>query len=106
MSDSVRKVALLSTIGAVICVCGNSIGAALPQVQFPNPSTSPSSSRFVVLTQPVKVKIAYGETILPAGMKLPVGSHGYGSVPVKYMVEVQAMQLAAARLERAEPPDP
>src|SRR5207253_8839796 len=67
--------------------------------------TRRSSDLFVVLTQPVKVKIAYGETILPAGMKLPVVSSDAASVRVKYMGEVQTIPLAAARFETSEPPD-
>jgi hypothetical protein len=100
-------VALFSAIGAVICVCGNSIGAAPPPAQVPNPSTSPSSPRFVVLTQPVKVKIAYGETVLPAGMKLPVVSSAATSVRVNYMGELQTIPIGAARFEgpAAAPPD-
>ena len=62
---------------------------------------------FVVLTQPVKVKIAYGETILPAGMKLPVVSSDATSVRVNYMGELQTIPIAAARFEDStnDPPD-
>jgi len=59
----------------------------------------------VVLTQPVKVKIAYGETVLPAGMKLPVVSSDATSIRIKYMGELQTIPIAAARLEESEPPD-
>jgi hypothetical protein len=52
-----------------------------------------------VLTQPVKVKIAYGETVLPAGMKLPVVSSDATSVRVKYMGEMQTVPIAATRFE-------
>ena len=107
MSGSVRKVVILSTAAAIICLTGNSIAAAPPPVQVPNPSTSPSSLRFVVLTQPVKVKIAYGETVLPAGMKLPVVSSDTTSVRVNYMGELQTIPIGAARFEgsTAELPD-
>jgi len=65
------------------------------------------ASGFVVLTQPVKVKIAYGETVLPAGMKLPVASSDATSIRVKYMGELQTIPIAAGRLESsaAERPD-
>ena len=59
----------------------------------------------MVLTQSVKVKIAYGETVLPAGMKLPVVSSDAASVRVKYMGEVQTIPIAAARFDGSRPPD-
>ena len=59
----------------------------------------------MVLTQPVKVKIAYGETVLPAGMKLPVVSSDATSIRVKYMGESQTIPSAAARFEDSESPD-
>jgi len=105
MSGSVRKAVILAAIGAVILVSGNPISAAPPPALVSNPSTSPSSSGFVVLTQPVKVKIAYGETVLPAGMKLPVVSSDATSIRIKYMGELQTIPIAAARLEDSEPQD-
>jgi len=107
MLGRLRKTLLLTATCAVFCLSGNSIAAAPPPVQVPNPSTSPSSPRFVVLTQPVKVKIAYGETVLPAGMKLPVVSSDTTSVRVNYMGELQTIPIGAARFEgsTAELPD-
>jgi hypothetical protein len=72
----------------------------------PNPST-PASAGFIVLTQPVKVKIAYGEITLPAAMRLPVVSSDATSVRVNYMGEVQIIPIAAARFENSpsESPD-
>jgi len=58
-----------------------------------------------VLTQPVKVKIAYGETVLPAGMKLPVVSSDTASFRVNYLGEVQSIPIAVARFEDSEPSD-
>jgi len=107
MLGRLRKTLLLTATGAVFCLSGNSIAAAPFSVQVPNPSTSPSSPRFVVLTQPVKAKIAYGETVLPAGMKLPVVSSDATSVRVNYMGELQTIPIGAARFEgsAAELPD-
>ena len=105
MLGRLRKTLLLTATGAVFCLSGNSIAAAPFSVQVPNPSTSPSSPRFAVLTQPVKVKIAYGETVLPAGMKLPVVSSDATSVRVNYMGELQTVPIGAARFEASEPPE-
>ena len=105
LSGSIRKAILLSAVGAVICVCRNPIAAASPPAQVPDSSPSAVAPGFVVLTQPVKVKIAYGETILPAGIKLPVVSSDATSIRVKYMGELQTIPVTAARLEDSEPPD-
>src|SRR5205823_5383518 len=105
MLGRLRKTLLLTATGAVFCLSGNSIAAAPFSVQVPNPSTSPSSPRFVVLTQPVKAKIAYGETVLPAGMKLPVVSSDATSIRVNYMGEVQTIPIAAVRF-KGSPAEP
>lgn len=44
---------------------------------------SPAPERFVTLTQPVKIKIRYGETILPRGIRLPIVSREAQTVIVK-----------------------
>jgi len=105
LSGSIRKAIRLSAVGAVICVCRNPIAAASPPDQVPNSSSSAVAPRFVVLTQPVKVKIAYGQTVLPAGMKLPLVSSDATSIRVKYMGESQTIPSAAARFEDSESPD-
>jgi hypothetical protein len=106
MSGRVREAVLLSAVGAVICVCRNPIAAAPSPAQIPNSAQLTPASGFVVLTQPVKVKIAYGETVLPAGLKLPVVSSDAASIRVNYMGEVQTVPIGAARFEAssAEPP--
>jgi hypothetical protein len=105
MRDKLRKTLLLTATGAVFCLSGNRIAAAPPPAQVPSPSTSPSSRNLVVLTQPVKIKIAYGETVLPTGMKLPVVSSDTTSVRVNYMGELQTIPIGAARFEASEPPE-
>lgn len=105
MSGSICNAVILAVVGAVILVSGSPISAAPSPARVPSPSTSSSSSGFVVLTQPVKVKIAYGETVLPAGMKLPVVSSDATSIRVKYMGELQTIPIAATRFEDSEPPD-
>ena len=106
MSASIRKAVILRA-AAAICVCGNPIAAVPPPAQVRNSSAAAVAPRIVVLTQPVKVKIAYGETVLPAGMKLPVVSSDATSVRVNYMGELQTIPIGAARFEgsAAELPD-
>ena len=53
------------------------------------------------MNQPVKIKIAYGETTLPAGLRLSVVSSDATSVHVNYMGEVQTIPIAAARFENS-----
>jgi hypothetical protein len=105
--ESVQETLLLTAAGAVFCLSGNSIAGAPPPIQVPNASALASSPRFVVLTEPVKIKIAYGETVLPAGTKLPVVSSDSTSVRVNYMGNVQTIPTAAVRFEvpATEPPD-
>ena len=102
MSGSICNAVILAVVGAVILVSGSPISAAPSPARVPSPSTSSSSSGFVVLTQPVKVKIAYGETVLPAGMKLPVVSSDATSIRVKYMGELQTIPIAATQGSAAE----
>jgi len=59
------------------------------------PSSAP---QFVTLTQPVKIKILYGETVLPRGLKLPVLSRNGQTVTVKYLDETPTIPIAATDL--------
>jgi len=55
-------------------------------------ASSASEPASVVLTRPLKIKIKYGETMLPAGMKLEVVStDDPATVRVVYMGEVQTI---------------
>ena len=105
MSGSVCKAVIVGTVGAVILVSRNPIAAAPPPIQVPNSSPSAVTPGFVVLIQPVKVKIAYGETVLPVGMKLPVVSSDATSIRVNYMGEVQTIPIAAVRF-KGSPAEP
>jgi hypothetical protein len=55
-----------------------------PPVPAPAPSPAPRP-QMVTLTQPVKIKIPYGETTLPLGAKLSVVSQDAKTVTVRYM---------------------
>jgi hypothetical protein len=94
-----RKALLSGMAGALLLLGGNRIIPATPPGQVANSATSGSSSRVVVLTEPVKIKIAYGETILPAGIKLPVVSIDQKFVQVRYMGEIQTIPIGVTRVE-------
>lgn len=86
------------TIGVLFWLSQHPL-TAISTVPSPSASTTAPDANFVVLTQPVKIKIAYGETTLPVGMRLPLVSSDTTSVRVDYMGEVQAIPIAATRLE-------
>ncbi len=67
-----------------------------PQPGAATPAQSPFEARFIpapgatppqftTITQPVKIKIPYGETILPRGATVPILGHDAKTVTVKYM---------------------
>ena len=73
---------------------------ASPSVRATSPvaAVSPALQQFVTLTQPVKIKIPYGETVLPRGMKLPLVSRNDQTVVVKYMDETPAIPISSTDL--------
>jgi hypothetical protein len=97
---------ILIAIVAMFCSVVSPFAATAPLAQL-NPSTSPPAAAFIVLTQPVKLKIAYGETTLPVGMRLPIVSSDTSFVRVNYMGEVQTIPITCARFENStsEPPN-
>ena len=64
----------------------------------PAAPTAPLPKQFVTLTQPVKIKIPYGETVLPRGMKLPIVSRNAQTVVVRYMDGTPAIPIASTDL--------
>ena len=59
----------------------------------------PTPRQFLTLTQPVKIKIPYGETVLPRGMKLPIVSRDPQTVVVKYMDATHTIPIASTDLQ-------
>jgi hypothetical protein len=59
----------------------------------------PSTPQFVTLTQPVKIKIPYGETVLPRGLRLAVVSRSGQTVTVKYLDETPTIPVSATDLQ-------
>ena len=74
--------------------------ATSPPVRATSPlaPSAPAAQQFITLTQPVKIKIPYGETVLPRGMKLPIVSRNAQTVVVKYMDGTQAIPITATDL--------
>jgi hypothetical protein len=71
------------------------VSAASPKAIPPaGPSASPQK-HFVTITQPVRIKIPYGETVLPRGTKLAVVSHDATTVTVRYLDETHAIPIAS-----------
>lgn len=58
----------------------------------------PPAPQFVTLTQPVKIKITYGEAVLPRGLKLAVLSRTAQTVTVKYLDETLTIPIDSTDL--------
>src|SRR4051812_38847782 len=70
-----------------------------PPLQQTTPQAQSSAPQFVTLTQPVKIQIPYGETILPRGLKLPVLSRDPKTVTVKYLDGSHAIPISSTDLQ-------
>ena len=75
-----------------------------PPVPTPLPQASPSLAptpppqsqpQFVTITAPVKIKILYGETVIPRGTKVRVISHNATMVTVSYLDGTYAVPIAS-----------
>jgi hypothetical protein len=104
---NVRETLILAAVAALFCLSELSVEGASPPAQPANASTAAPDRGFIVLTQPVRIKIAYGETTLPVGMRLPIVSSDTTSIRVNYMGEVETIPIATARFEnsRSEQPE-
>lgn len=92
--------------------CDYSTDGSIAETKAPAANSSPVQSataaheeakknalpEFVTLTQPVRIKIPYGETVLPRGLKLAVISRGTDTVTVKYLDETPAIPISATDL--------
>jgi hypothetical protein len=72
-----------------------SIPSSTPAPASPSGSTRPSQSRFVTITAPVKIKILYGETVIPQGTRLRVLSHDAQTVTVSYLDGTYAIPISS-----------
>ena len=62
-------------------------------------STPPPPPQFVTITQSVKIKIPYGETVLPRGTRVPVTSRTGPTVNVEYMGGTYAVPVTSTDLQ-------
>jgi hypothetical protein len=73
-----------------------------PPVPSPSPKATPAASpsspvqrQFVTITTPVKIKILYGETVIPRGIRLRVVSHDGQTVTVNYLDGAYAIPISS-----------
>jgi endonuclease/exonuclease/phosphatase family metal-dependent hydrolase len=70
-----------------------------PAVTTHSPARAPTTAQqFVTLTQPVRIKIPYGETVLPRGLKLAILSRNADTVTVSYLDQHQVIPISATDL--------
>jgi hypothetical protein len=67
--------------------------AAPTATATPIPTATPQ--QIVTVLQPVRIRIPYGETVLPRGVKLPVVAHDAQNVTVQYMGKNQVIPISA-----------
>jgi endonuclease/exonuclease/phosphatase family metal-dependent hydrolase len=70
-----------------------------PSVAPQKPAATTTGEQFVTITTPVKIKIPYGETTLPRGLKLPIISRDAKSVTVKYLDGAHPVPISATDLQ-------
>jgi len=76
--------------------------SVVPSPAVPHqPSPGRSPTRFAKLTKPLKIKIAYGETTLPAGLQLPLASADGAALKVEYMGHEETIPAESAQIEEA-----
>ncbi|MDB6146494.1 MAG: hypothetical protein JWO45_158 [Spartobacteria bacterium] len=68
--------------------------AAVAQTPAPPPA-APVDKQFITVTQSVRIKIPYGETVVPRGAKLRVTSHTDQTVLVEYMGQTYALPITS-----------
>lgn len=84
---------------------GEAVNVLTSPPQSPTPAATASvivaatpAPQFATLIAPVKIKIPYGETVLPRGLKLPVVTRDAQTVTVQYLGQRQVIPLAATDL--------
>jgi hypothetical protein len=65
---------------------------------IPEKQTTPTQPQFVTITASVKIKILYGETVIPRGTKLPIVSRDATTVTVSYLDGTYAIPISSTDL--------
>lgn len=75
---------------------------APPAIVLPEPIATPLATspppQLATITQPVRISIPYGETVLPVGMKVQIISRSTTSLRVLYLGDVHDIPIAATDL--------
>jgi hypothetical protein len=71
------------------------IHSPTPVPASPRTSSPPPQPQFVTITKPVKIKILYGETVIPVGTRLRVVSHDAQTVTVSYLDGTYAIPISS-----------
>jgi endonuclease/exonuclease/phosphatase family metal-dependent hydrolase len=86
-------------LAATYAQSATSVNAITPPPGATGPSASaPPTQEFATITQPVRIKIPYGETVLPRGLKLAVLSRNAQTVTVKYLNGTQIIPISSTDL--------
>ncbi len=72
--------------------------SAAPTATAPTVESATPAQQFATLIQPVKIKIPYGETVLPRGTRLPVVTRDGPTVTVQYLGQPQIIPIASTDL--------
>jgi len=72
-----------------------SIASPTPAPASPRSSQPQQQPQFVTITKPTKIKILYGETMIPAGARLRVVSHDTQTVTVSYLDGTYAIPISS-----------
>ncbi len=78
---------------------GNPATPASPAQTVQASATAIPAQQFLTLTRPVGIKIPYGETVLPRGMRLPVVSRSGQTVTVQYLGQSQTIEIDSTDLQ-------
>jgi hypothetical protein len=71
--------------------------AAAPSAA-PRPQSTPAATQFAVITKPVTIAIPYGQTVIPAGTRLPVVGRDATTIRVDFMGQIQTIPVQSAAL--------
>jgi hypothetical protein len=83
--DATQVAPVISASAAPVSPAGSIHPSTPPPAVSPRNSPAPAEPQFVTITTAVKIKILYGETVIPVGAKLRVISRDARTVTVSYL---------------------